>query len=200
MYILPEHRRTQARFSTCIGSIAWVIDRPMKSIPLLAFVLGAAVMSADARLGESLEQCETRYGKARETRKNVYGLQEYDFETDGVRIRAVMVDGKCGMVCYTKIPAEGIEARVLRLLRENVPGETAALKIGLEEKWTVNARTFPKGYSASLNVHMNPRTFEDDESKYDLCIQTSRMLAEVRKRQAELSKKLSEWFSEKPGE
>ena len=78
----------------------------MKTLLILAFLMLTAV--SQARLGETVEQCEARYGKA--VRRDAMA-HRLTFEKNGILIRAWFFAGKCQEIRFSNIQESPTIAR-----------------------------------------------------------------------------------------
>lgn len=57
-------------------------------------------LCATARLGETKEQLEKRYGKSAPGLKSWPGMETFVFEKDGIKIHATILEGVCQWISY----------------------------------------------------------------------------------------------------
>jgi hypothetical protein len=72
-----------------------------KLLIVLIVVLLAFASQVEARLGETMEQCEKRYGKPTSS-EEFGGIQGLAFKKNDFTIRVFIINGKCGMISYEK--------------------------------------------------------------------------------------------------
>ena len=75
-------------------------------------------LAADARVGETLEECRERYGHFE--LKDAGGIKSGSVEKSGFEIRMAFQNGKCGMIVYRKRNLTPEEAK--QLMEKNGKG------------------------------------------------------------------------------
>ncbi|OHE82336.1 MAG: hypothetical protein A2107_12360 [Verrucomicrobia bacterium GWF2_62_7] len=75
----------------------------MKHISILVLLMLGVLCCAEARLDETAEESDKRYGPPKEQGKfNEIGLSARKYSKDGVEISAALFDGKTVMMVYTR--------------------------------------------------------------------------------------------------
>lgn len=93
----------------------------MKTLIIIAITILATVTFAQARLGETREQCERRYG-------NPLGADDglVLYRTAAFRILISYTDGRAAAIHYSKFEGDKMDANMAALLiKRNIPQESA---------------------------------------------------------------------------
>jgi len=110
---------------------------PFKALIYSLTVFFAATPALFARLGETFEECVTRYGKGTEL-----SLDHYRFTKNNIEIEVHLKDGKGVSISYTKTVSL-TEAQIQQLLAVNAPGKKwKRANIGANNRFVVAPKDF----------------------------------------------------------
>ena len=152
----------------------------MRAINLFAIVIMACVLPAEARIGETLEQCKARYGEAETQDAPPPAEQCYLFHKNGIMVVVALVGGRAAQIVYAAVSPRGESGelsgtQVTGLLAANSNGGswTRSDDVGPTVYWMRSDRQVVavyepiRGYLTLTTVaHMNAcKALKDEQEK-----------------------------------
>jgi hypothetical protein len=129
------------------------------------FVLGASAVTCSARLGETFDECQTRYGllvKVDSGSRSDY--PQFCFQKDGIEIRVRFLNSHSAQEVFTGLAGKMSDTSVADLLNANAQGSTwSAIDVGHAKTYTRQDAKATAHYIRSKDPRRDTLTLETAE-------------------------------------